>query len=55
MIERLIRYSATNRFIVLIIIAGLLIAGIWSINRIALDALPAMDFAGRAARLLVAY
>ena len=40
MIERLIRYSATHRFIVLIIIAGLLIAGIWSINRIALDALP---------------
>ncbi|HEY8850254.1 MAG TPA: CusA/CzcA family heavy metal efflux RND transporter, partial [Thermoanaerobaculia bacterium] len=38
--ERLIRYSATHRFIVLIIIAGLLIAGIWSINRIALDALP---------------
>jgi len=40
MIERLIRYSATNRFIVLLIIAGLLVAGIWSINRIALDALP---------------
>ncbi|HMC20394.1 MAG TPA: CusA/CzcA family heavy metal efflux RND transporter [Thermoanaerobaculia bacterium] len=40
MIERLIRYSATNRFIVLLVIAGLMIAGIWSINRIALDALP---------------
>src|SRR2546428_5457034 len=40
MIERLIRYSATNRFIVLLIIAGLLVAGIWSIQNIALDALP---------------
>ncbi|HYS52214.1 MAG TPA: CusA/CzcA family heavy metal efflux RND transporter [Thermoanaerobaculia bacterium] len=40
MIEKLIRYSATNRFIVLIIVAGLIIAGVWSINNIALDALP---------------
>src|SRR5881628_1015347 len=40
MIERLIRYSATNRFIVLLIIAGLLVAGIWSIRNIAVDALP---------------
>jgi Cu(I)/Ag(I) efflux system membrane protein CusA/SilA len=40
MIERLIRYSATNRFIVLIIIGGLLFGGMWSISRIALDALP---------------
>ncbi|MDQ6801559.1 MAG: CusA/CzcA family heavy metal efflux RND transporter [Acidobacteriota bacterium] len=40
MIEKLIRYSATNRFIVLIIVAGLIVAGVWSINNIALDALP---------------
>jgi len=40
MIERLIRYSANNRFIVLIIIAALLLGGIWSIDKIALDALP---------------
>ena len=40
MIEKLIRYSATNRFIVLIIVAGLIAAGVWSIQHIALDALP---------------
>src|SRR6202165_3135766 len=40
MIEKLIRYAATNRFIVLIIVAGLVLGGIWSINNIALDALP---------------
>jgi Cu(I)/Ag(I) efflux system membrane protein CusA/SilA len=40
MIEKLIRYSATNRFIVIIIVAGLIVAGVWSINNIALDALP---------------
>ena len=40
MIERLIRYSATNRFIVLIIVAALIAGGVWSIQNIALDALP---------------
>jgi Cu(I)/Ag(I) efflux system membrane protein CusA/SilA len=40
MIENLIRYSAANRFIVLIIVAGLIAAGVWSIQHIALDALP---------------
>src|SRR3982074_699084 len=40
MIEKLIRYSATNRFIVLVIVAGLVFIGIWSINNIAVDALP---------------
>jgi Cu(I)/Ag(I) efflux system membrane protein CusA/SilA len=40
MIERIIRYSATNRFLVLVIVAALIAAGIWSIQNIALDALP---------------
>jgi copper/silver efflux system protein len=40
MIEKLIRYCATNRFIVLIIVAALLVGGIWSISNIAVDALP---------------
>src|SRR5712691_7099806 len=40
MIEKLIRYSATNRFIVLIIVAALVFGGIWSIRNIAVDALP---------------
>ncbi|HVT01764.1 MAG TPA: CusA/CzcA family heavy metal efflux RND transporter [Thermoanaerobaculia bacterium] len=40
MIEKLIRFSATNRFIVLIIVGALVLGGIWSIHRIALDALP---------------
>ncbi|HEX6641388.1 MAG TPA: efflux RND transporter permease subunit, partial [Thermoanaerobaculia bacterium] len=40
MIERLIRYSATNRFIVLVIVAALVAGGVWSIQNIAVDALP---------------
>jgi Cu(I)/Ag(I) efflux system membrane protein CusA/SilA len=40
LIEKLIRYSATNRFIVLMIVAVLLAVGVWSIQNIALDALP---------------
>ncbi|MGZ7039351.1 MAG: efflux RND transporter permease subunit, partial [Thermoanaerobaculia bacterium] len=40
MIERLIRYCATHRFIVLMIFAVLIFIGIWSIQNIALDALP---------------
>src|SRR5258706_9794644 len=40
MIEKIIRYSATNRFIVLIIVAALVFGGIWSIRNIAVDALP---------------
>jgi len=39
-IEKLIRYSATNRFIVLIIVAGLVAGGVWSLQNIAIDALP---------------
>ena len=40
MIDKLIRFSATNRFIVLIVVGALVLGGIWSIDRIALDALP---------------
>src|SRR5229473_3242857 len=40
MIEKIIRYSAANRFIVLIIVAALVFGGIWSIRNIAVDALP---------------
>ena len=40
MIEKLIRICATNRFMTLTIMAGLVLAGLWSMNRIALDALP---------------
>jgi Cu(I)/Ag(I) efflux system membrane protein CusA/SilA len=40
MIERLIRLCATNRFTTLTIVAALVFAGLWSMHRIALDALP---------------
>ena len=40
MIEKIIRFSAENRFIVLVIVGALVLGGIWSIHRIALDALP---------------
>src|SRR6266576_965120 len=40
MIERLIRICATNKFITLTIVAVLVVIGIWSMDRIALDALP---------------
>ena len=40
MIERLIRYCATHRFIVLTIVTALVFIGVWSMNRIAVDALP---------------
>jgi Cu(I)/Ag(I) efflux system membrane protein CusA/SilA len=40
MIERLIRLCATNRFVTLTVVAALVFAGIWSMNRITLDALP---------------
>jgi Cu(I)/Ag(I) efflux system membrane protein CusA/SilA len=40
MIERLIRICATNKFITLTIMAALVFAGLWSMNRIAVDALP---------------
>ncbi len=40
MIERIIRWSATNRLLVLIIVAALVAIGVWSIQRMAIDALP---------------
>ncbi|MEA2489716.1 MAG: copper/silver efflux system protein, partial [Acidobacteriota bacterium] len=40
MIERIIRFSATNRFVVLIIVGALVLGGVWSLNRVAVDALP---------------
>ena len=40
MIERIISYSARNRFVVLILVAALIFAGAWSIRHITLDALP---------------
>jgi Cu(I)/Ag(I) efflux system membrane protein CusA/SilA len=40
MIEKLIRWCATNRFITLTVMAALVFIGLWSMQRIALDALP---------------
>src|SRR5579864_2575465 len=40
MIEKLIKLCATNKFAVLTLTAALVFAGLWSMNRIALDALP---------------
>jgi copper/silver efflux system protein len=40
MIEKLIRLCATNKFATLTIVAALVFIGLWSMNRIALDALP---------------
>jgi Cu(I)/Ag(I) efflux system membrane protein CusA/SilA len=40
MIERIISFSARNRFIVLALTGFAIFAGIWSISHIALDALP---------------
>src|ERR1700687_6187901 len=40
MIERIIDWCNGNRFLVFIAVAGLVLAGIWSLNLIPLDALP---------------
>ena len=40
MIEKLIRFSATNRFIVIIFVAAAVAGGVWSMQHVALDALP---------------
>jgi Cu(I)/Ag(I) efflux system membrane protein CusA/SilA len=40
MIEKIINYSARNRFVVLVFVAALIFAGAWSIQHITLDALP---------------
>ncbi|MGC8794200.1 MAG: efflux RND transporter permease subunit, partial [Bryobacteraceae bacterium] len=40
MIDRIIEFSANNRFIVLASVAGAVLAGLWAIERVSLDALP---------------
>ena len=40
MIEKIIEFSARNRFVVLAFMAALVVAGIWSFRHVALDALP---------------
>jgi Cu(I)/Ag(I) efflux system membrane protein CusA/SilA len=40
MIDRVIEFSAHNRFLVFLIVAGLALAGFWSMQRIPLDAIP---------------
>src|SRR5712675_2046380 len=40
MIDRIIRWCATNRGIVVVIVAVLVAIGVWSIQNIAIDALP---------------
>ncbi len=40
MIERIISFSARNRFVVLVLTGAAIVLGIWSISNIALDALP---------------
>ncbi len=40
MIEKIISFSARNRFIVLALIGAAILAGAWSVSHIALDALP---------------
>src|SRR5574338_1443357 len=40
MIEKLIRWCATNKFMTLTIVAVLVFIGMWSMKQIALDALP---------------
>ncbi len=40
MIDRIIQFSAHNRFIVLVLVAAALLAGLWSLENVPLDALP---------------
>ena len=40
MIERIIAFSARNRFVVLALTGAAIFAGVWSISHVALDALP---------------
>ncbi len=40
MIEKIISFSARNRFVVLVLAGAAILAGVWSISHIALDALP---------------
>ncbi len=40
MIDRIIEFSARNRFLVIVIVAGLVVAGVWSMKTVPLDAIP---------------
>ncbi|MBI4211006.1 MAG: hypothetical protein HY540_00065, partial [Deltaproteobacteria bacterium] len=40
MIERIVDFSARNRFVVIALTAVLVILGLWSMKRIPLDAIP---------------
>src|SRR3989338_5194144 len=40
MIEKIIEFSARNRFFVLVAVAAAVVAGVWSLRNISLDALP---------------
>ena len=40
MIDRVIDFSAHNRFLVFLFVAGLALAGFWSMQQIPLDAIP---------------
>ena len=40
MIDRIIRWCATNRGVVVVVVAVLVAIGVWSIRHIAIDALP---------------
>ncbi len=40
MIDRIIEFSAHNKFLVLVLIGGLAAAGLWSMYNVPLDAIP---------------
>ncbi len=40
MIDRIIEFSAHNRFLVFLFVAALALAGFWSMQQIPLDAIP---------------
>ncbi len=40
MIERIIEYCATHRFVVFVLVGGLVVSGIWSMQQVPLDAIP---------------
>ena len=43
MIDRIIEFSGRNRFLVFLFVAAAALAGWWSMNRIPLDAIPALS------------
>ena len=40
MIDRIIEFSGYNKFIVLLLISFIVVAGVWSMRNVPLDALP---------------